>query len=87
MIAIGALVTGYFVRARIFNRMETDRIAAPYLEDTSLFAFGDLLSLYLYRKRTLVAPEFKSLVETYFWLDITGFVALITMFALNWLAA
>ena len=87
VISLISLVSGWFVRVRIFIKMETDHVAAPLLEDTSVLSFGDLLWIYLYRKRHEIAPEFRRVVTTYFWLTFSATVSMVAMFAVHWLAA
>ena len=86
-IGFAALVSGYFVRVSIFNALESDRVAASLLEDTSVFSFGDFLWVHLYRKKEQIDAQFRPKILTYFWLTISVIILWLTGFAMHWLAA
>jgi len=89
LFAIGfvALAVGWFVRIRIFNRLEQDRVAAEMLEDTSVFSFGDFLWITLYRKRAEIGDRFRRIIAVYFWLTLSVVLLWAAGFAIHWLAA
>ena len=76
-IGVLAILASWGVRFRLFATASSDKTFADLSEDTFATTFTDLLFIQLYRHRSEIDPQFRTMVVTYFWLHVVAFVFIV----------